>query len=228
MKKIIYLVVVIFTIFISSCKGTGDIQEDSSSLQKTPARIVISEVFTGVEGNNQADFVELYNAGTEIADLNGYTLYFQLNDANEEVVLYHWTEESLIPPLGYYALIQAGQLFPVQPDAIINQPLVPSRGGLSLRKGNQTIDQISWGNGPADMVEGHPALEMQLGYSLERSPAALASGGGDTDDNGVDFSLSDTPSLMYTGSPNNHNLAGQLGLEINFPYQVNPGSGIQG
>jgi len=221
MKNVKHLLWIMILLMISSCKGSGDIQ--TPQLEDTPVKILISEVFAGVEGNNQADFIELYNAGTQIADLNGYTLWFQLHDSSEEINLYQWTEESLIPPLGYYALIQAGQLFPLQPDGNIDHPLVPGRGGLSLRKDSQVMDQLSWGSGPTAMAEGHPAQEMQPGYSLQRSPEALSSGGGDTNDNRADFSLNSTPSLMNTGSPNNHELADLLGLEVDYPYQVNPG-----
>jgi len=37
------------------------------------------------------------------------------------------------------------------------------------------------------------------------------------------FSLNSNPSLLNTGSPNNHELADLLGLDVSFPYQVNPG-----
>jgi predicted extracellular nuclease len=221
MKRLSNLIWILIILLISSCNGSEDIQ--SAQFKEIPVQILISEVFSGVDGNNQADFVELYNAGTEIADLQGYTLYYQLNDSNAEIVLYQWTEKTLVPPLGYYALIQEGQLFPLQPDGNFNQPLVPGRGGLSLRKDGQSIDQLCWGSGPTSMIEGHPAPEMQPGLSLQRSPEALASGRGDTDDNGVDFGLNSSPSLMNTGSPNNHDLADLLNLEVNFPYQVNPG-----
>lgn len=221
MKSSKHMIWIIIIMLITSCKNTGDLT--SAQLIDTPVKILISEVFTGVEGNNQADFIELYNTGTQIGDLNGYTLWYQLNDSGEEIILYQWTEETLIPPLGYYALIMADQLFAIQPDGIINQPLVPNRGGLSLRNGSQVEDQLSWGSGPTSMIESHPALEMQPGLSLQRSPEALSSGGGDTNDNGVDFSLNSTPSLMNTGSSVNHEFAEQLGLDVSFPYQVNPG-----
>ena len=221
MKNIKHLLCLMILFMLSSCNGTGDTQ--SSQMKETPVKILISEIFAGVEGNNQADFIELYNSGTIIADLNGYTLWYQLKDSGEEIELYSWTEETLVPPLGYYALIQEGQLFPLQPDGNINQPLVPDRGGLSLRKGSQVEDQLSWGTGPTTMAEGHPALKMELGYSLQRSPEALFNGIGDTNDNGVDFALNSAPSLMNSGSSNNHDLADQLTLEVNYPYQVNPG-----
>jgi len=223
MKNSKHLLWIIVLLLIASCKGSGEIADPQSSLGNVPVKILISEVFTGVEGNNQADFIELYNAGTTIADLNGYSLWYQLNDSSEEIILYQWTEETLVPPLGYYALIQAKQLFAIQPDGIISQPLVPNRGGLSLREDDQVSDQLSWGTGPGVMVEGHPALEMQPGLSLQRSPEALSNGGGDTNDNGIDFSLNRSPSLLNTGSSNNHELADLLGLDVSFPYQVNPG-----
>jgi len=221
MTKIKKNLLIILLVIVTGCKGSGDIP--AAQLKETPVKILISEVFTGVEGNNQADFIELYNAGTTIADLNGYTLWYQLNDSSEEIILQQWTEETLVPPLGYYALIQANQLFAIQPDGIISQSLVPNRGGLSLRKDSQVADQLSWGTGPEGMIEGHPAREMQPGLSLQRSPEALSNGGGDTNDNSIDFSLNRNPSLLNTGSSNNHELADLLKLDVNFPYQVNPG-----
>jgi len=223
MNKYKNLLWILLLLLITSCKGSEQAGGQSSSLEKVPVKILISEVFSGIEGNNQADFVELYNSGTTIADLNGYTLWYQLKDSSEEIILFQWTEETMVPPLGYYALIQADQLFPIQPDGNFNQPLVPSRGGLSLRKDSQVVDSLSWGSGPTAMIESHPALEMQPGLSLQRSPDGLSSGGGDTNDNGLDFSLNSTPSLMNTGSSVNHELADQLGLDISFPYQINPG-----
>ena len=221
MKKYSHLIWLLIIIFISGCNGSEELQ--TAQLKEIPVQILISEVFTGVDGNNQADFIELYNAGTTIADLNGYSLWYQLKDSSEETLIYQWKEETLVPPLGYYALIQEGQLFAIQPDGNINQSLVPTRGGLSLREGSQVSDQLSWGNGPAAMIEGHNAPEMQPGLSLQRSPEALAAGGGDTNDNGIDFGLNSAPILMNTGSPNNHELADRLALEVSFPYQVNPG-----
>jgi len=220
-NRLLFLIFLFFAILLNSCKTSVDMP--SVQLKETPIKILISEVFAGVEGNNQADFIELYNKATKIADLYGYTLWYQLKDSSEAIELYSWTEETLIPPLGYYALIQEGQLFPLQPDGNFNQPLVPDRGGLSLRKGSQVEDQLSWGTGPTTMAEGHPALKMQLGYSLQRSPEALFNGIGDTNDNVVDFALNSAPSLMNSGSSSNHDLADQLTLEVDFPYQVNPG-----
>jgi len=112
MKNSKHLLWIIVLLLIASCKGSGEIADPQSSLGNVPVKILISEVFTGVEGNNQADFIELYNAGTTIADLNGYSLWYQLNDSSEEIILYQWTEETLVPPLGYYALIQATTIGP--------------------------------------------------------------------------------------------------------------------
>jgi len=100
MKNSKHLLWITILLLITSCKGSGEIADPQSSLGNVPVKILISEVFTGVDGNNQADFIELYNSGTTIADLNGYTLWYQLNDSSDEIILYQWTEETLVPPPG--------------------------------------------------------------------------------------------------------------------------------
>ena len=152
---------------ITSCKGSQEITDPQSSLGNVPVKILISEVFTGVEGNNQADFIELYNAGTTIADLNGYTLWYQLNDSSEEILLFEWTEETLIPPLGYYALIQANQFFAIQPDETF-QSTTWFRIGVGCLCAKATKLQISSVGVPVLKVWSKviPAVEMQPAFIL--------------------------------------------------------------
>ncbi len=223
MNKFRFLLLVSIILILSGCAEINDDVEQPYQLETIPVQILISEVFTGVEGNNQADFVELYNLGTSIADLQGFSLWYQLNEGVDEILLYHWNESTLIPPLGYYALIMEGQLFTVLPDAHITQPLVPSRGGLSLRLGEKIEDQMSWGTGPTTMTEGNPAVQMISGSSLSRSAESLNIGNGDTNDNFSDFQLNANPGLQNTGSLVNQELASGLDLIINFPHLVKPG-----
>ena len=162
MKTLKFMIFLIILVVIGGCGTQSQIPpvEQSLILTYVPVKILISEVLTGIEGNNQADYIELYNTGTEMADLNGYTLWYQLNDGAEEIELVQWNETTLIPPLGYYALILESQVFSVLQDETFNQPLVPNRGGLSLRKGELIEDQLSWGTGPAQMAEGSLAEAM--------------------------------------------------------------------
>ncbi len=225
MKSPKFMSVIIALILISGCGTQSQTlpSDQSISLTYVPVKILISEVLTGFDGNNQADFIELYNTGTEIADLNGYTLWYQLNESAEEIMLAQWDETTLIPPLGFYALTLEGQEFPVFQDKTFNQPLVPNRGGLSLRKGDLIEDQLSWGSGPAKMAEGSPAEPMPIGSSLERNIAASDQTNTDTGDNKQDFRVNPAPSLKNTGSSINHPAASDLKFSIVFPEVVKPG-----
>ncbi|MCK4490434.1 MAG: lamin tail domain-containing protein, partial [Anaerolineales bacterium] len=219
------LLMILIVLIISGCSS----QEEPATLspvnlEPVPVQILISEVLTGVEGNNQADFIELYNAGTEIADLKGYSLWYQLNDSGEEILLYRWNETTLIPPLGHFLLIQEGQQFGLEADALINQPLVPTRGGLSLRSGEKIEDQLTWGTGPAQMTENHPAIKMDPEVSLQRNPGKDSTNPGDTDDNQIDFSLNLSPDPQNTGSLVLHEQAGELQYSVDFPQLIKPGS----
>ena len=150
MSKSQYLLVLLIILLISGCSAAEEpVGQQPISLDLVPVKILISEVSTGAEENNKVDYIELYNAGSEIADLNGYSLWYQLKDDGEEILLIDWDDRTLIPPFGHYLLTFGGEVFDVIGDARINQPLVPSRGGLSLRNGDNIEDQLSWGTGPA-------------------------------------------------------------------------------
>ena len=58
MFKSKFLLIILIVLIISGCSS----QEEPDTI--LPVQILISEVLTGVEGNKQSDFIELYNAGT--------------------------------------------------------------------------------------------------------------------------------------------------------------------
>ena len=45
--------------------------------------VLISELLPGIPGNNNHEFIELYNVGTEPVDLSGWSLWYQLDDNQE-------------------------------------------------------------------------------------------------------------------------------------------------
>ena len=220
-----YLFIILIVLLISGCSAAEEpVGQQSITVDPAPGKILISEVSTGAEENNKYDYIELYNAGSEIADLNGYSLWYQLKDDGEEILLIEWDDITLIPPFGYYLLTGGGQEFDVVGDAKINQPLVPSRGGLSLRNGDNIEDQLSWGTGPAGMSESGSAAEMTPGVYLVRIPAKGETSPADSDNNQTDFSLATSPNPQNTGSPVLHDLAGDLLYTIDFPPMIKPGS----
>ena len=226
MRKIKSLLWILVLIVLGSCTAVPEQEPTPPELEQLPAKVLISEIYTGEEGNNQADFIELHNAGSEIANLEGYSLWYQLKEGGDEILLTSWDESTLIPPFGSYALVQEGQQFQVLPDRVFNQPLVPSRGGLSLRHNGQVADQLSWGSGPVSMAEGSPAAELDVGEALARRIDPEAGHLQDTDDNQADFSLTSLPGLENTGSPINHPAAG-LGFELEPPGLVKPGQDFE-
>ena len=225
MSKSKSLFILLVALLISGCSAAEEpVGQQSITLDPVPVKILISEVSTGAEENNKYDYVELYNAGSEIADLNGYSLWYQLNDDEENILLIEWDDITLIPPYGHYLLTGGGQEFDVVGDAKINQPLVPSRGGLSLRNGDNIEDKLSWGTGPAGMAESGSAAEMAPGVYLVRIPAEGETNPADSDNNQTDFSLATSPNPQNTGSPVQHDLAGDLLYTIDFPPLIKPGS----
>jgi predicted extracellular nuclease len=223
MKKNLFFILIICLLTFTSCIPSTGSPSDGNGQEEYPVRILINEVYTGDEGANQIDFIELFNAGTEIADLEGYSLWYQLKAGSEKILIKRWDETTLIPPLGYYALGKEGQEFSVQPDLEINQSLIPSRGGLSLSKGDQVEDQLCWGTGPEEMGERVPAPPMTPGVSLVRVQDADSNTPLDTDKNKNDFTLSSTPELQNTGSPVQHPEAEGLIFNFDFPQLIKPG-----
>ncbi len=208
---------------LTSCSQPTETPAEALILDERPVKVLINEVYTGDDGNNQVDYIELINTGTEIANLEGYTLWYQLKEGGEEILIKHWDEITLIPPLGYYALGQADQEFAVLPDLVMSQSLVPSRGALSLRKGDQVEDQLCWGSGPEILAEGIPAPPMTPGVSLIRVQEPESSIPLDTDSNLEDFTLNNSPELQNTGSPILHPEGGSLVFSFDFPLLVKPG-----
>jgi DNA/RNA endonuclease YhcR with UshA esterase domain/exonuclease III len=187
--------------------------------------VLISEVLTGVEGNNNFDFIELYNtgAGTPI-DLKGWSLWYKLSDNDDEKLVYRWMESTLVPPQGHYLLVYEGQDLGVTPDAVMDISIIPQRGALQLRRmDNAVVDSLSWGSGAEDYAEGSAAAGMKNSLALERAPGGSKGNWIDTHDNGADFAFS-SPNPQNTGSPLAPDPGDGLVLLIEAPDSVLPGS----
>jgi DNA/RNA endonuclease YhcR with UshA esterase domain len=187
--------------------------------------ILISEVLTGVEGNNNYDFIELYNTSTEIPfDIKGWSLWFKLSDKDDENLVYRWTESTLVPPQGHYLLAYEGQDLGLMADATMQTPMIPQRGALQLRRtDNSVTDSLCWGSGSQDYVEGNAAPGMKNGLALERGPGGSKGNWFDTNDNATDFAFSN-PNPQNVGSPPTPVQGSRLALSIEAPESVLPGS----
>lgn len=213
-----------------ACTGKGGSPTPPPATQAVTAtptvtHPVISEVLAGMPGNNNQDFVELYNPGPEPVDLQGWAVWYRLSDDEPEQVLYRWTEHALLPPGGHYLLARVGETWAVAPDALFDGGnLAPGRGGLQLRRTDgQVVDSVVWGKGPTAWQEGAPAPSFRNGESLERRPGAGAGNGQDTDDNAADFVVRQEPTPQNTGAPAVGPYALPVTLTLTAPDLVAPG-----
>jgi len=203
----------------------------STTTPKLPSveHIVISEVVAGKKGNNNFEFIELYNPTEQPLDLHGLALWYQLSDKQEPVRVARWTGLTLIPGMGHYLLVREGQDVGAAPDTIFTQALNLGYGGLELRRSNnERVDAVAWGaKAPVKMTEGQPASAIKNGQSLERLPGGDAGNGQDTDNNTADFILNNQFTPQNTASDFTPPIARYLAITAQAPESVKPGSSYE-
>jgi predicted extracellular nuclease len=234
MRKIapVFGFVLLLSVLLTSC-SPGEEPPIQTTATPTPTQniprtdhLVISEVLAGVQGNNPYDFIELYNPTLTPIDLMGFSLWYLLEEGDEETLVHVWEESALVPPLGHYLLGQEGQQFGLVSDATFNQPLVPNRGGLILQNPDRvTVDRLGWGEAPGETVEGAAAPAMENGVSLERLPGSAEGNGADFNSNAGDFTLNPSPNPQNSGSPITPAASdGELKIAVIYPESISPGT----
>jgi predicted extracellular nuclease len=187
--------------------------------------LVISEIMAGSAGNNNLDFIELYNPTQEIVNLQDYSLWYQLKKDQEDVLIYTWETSAYIPPSGHYLLLRENQDIGLEVDAYFDYSLVPQRGSLALRQRTTGIvDQVAWGNTDAIFFETVKAPAFSNGDSLERLPGGKAGNGQDTDDNAKDFIANKSPSPQTSASLSTPEIEKEMELQVNVAENTTPGS----
>lgn len=187
--------------------------------------VLISEVLTGIQDNNNFEFIELYNRSSEIIDLHGWSIWYRLPTSQEDLYIYRWSTTALIPPQGHYLLGRSGQDLGIPVDAQFEEALNTSGGGLQLRQMDGTVqDILGWGNPQADYFESSPAPALKNGFSLERLPGNIEGNSHDRDDNATDFRLLDTPSPQNSGSRLTPAPDAFLELSLQAPSSAEPGT----
>jgi uncharacterized repeat protein (TIGR01451 family) len=197
---------------------------------ETPAPIkplIISEVQTGATGDNNLEFIELYNMTTAPLSLAGYRLVYRLATSLEDIPVYAWTESVIVPPHGHYLLVRTDQEDAVGmiADALFDQPLNTSGGGLALLNlQGGMMDSVGWGNAPEIFVEGGAAPAPENDTSIERLPGGDEGNLTDTDDNGADFFINPKPNPQNTGSLPTPVEAERFFVTLTGPFSIEPGT----
>ncbi len=189
--------------------------------------VLISEMLPGIAGlSNNLEFIELYNAGTEAVDLNGWSLWYQMDDNKEEQLVYAWETRADLPPHGHYLLTRAGQEVGNLADAEYDLSLFEARGGLALcDPEGQRVDSLVWGEGPSDYLAGSPAPAPEGGASLERRPGGEAGNGVDSGDQAADF-IQAAPNPQNSGDPITPLPDERLSVRLDLPQSVEPGDEV--
>lgn len=197
--------------------------DDATTHSNLP--IVISEVMAGIEGNNNFEFIELHNTNQEVLDLSGISLWYRLPTSDEDLLVYEWMDEKLVPGYGHYLLAREAVEIGILPNATFSQALNTNGGGLLLKDAeDRVIDSIGWGNAPQSFTEGTPAPGIENGKSLERFPGGDEGNFQDQGDNSKDFFLSGEPTPQNTGSPPTPSEDQQVAVSLVGPTSVEPGS----
>jgi hypothetical protein len=189
--------------------------------------LVISEVQAGATGNNNLEFIELYNATAAPLDLEGYALAYRLATSQEDTLIYAWAESAPIPAHGHYLLVRAGQedAIGVVPDAEFDQAINTNGGGLALLDSQgRIVDSVGWGNAPEVFVEGSPAPVPENDNSIERLPGGEEGNFGDTGDNSADFVVNPAPDPQNVGSLPTPVEAERFFITLVAPSTVEPGA----
>lgn len=188
--------------------------------------ILISEVMAGKQGNNNYDFIELFNPTTELVNLQGYSLFYKLNQSTDQVLIHQWNQPAFIPPNGNYLIARSGQNIASNPDLFFDYSLVPQRGSLSLSDANgNPIDQLAWGETDSPFVEKSPAPAFQNDHSLERFPGSPDGNGQDQDNNASDFKVNNKPNPQSSSNLTSK-AQSPLIMSVAAPDQVKPGSEV--
>ena len=238
MKKTLLCLLTCLVFIISSCTNVDtaipeptrtSLPEATSSPTEIPApeHIVFSEVLAGIQGNNNFEFIELYNPTEQLIDLAGYKIFYQLSEGKDEVVIFEWNTSEIIPPFGHYLLVLDGQDVGINADAYYKQPLVPNTGGLTLNNTQgEILDRLGWGKAAEAYYENAPVSAMENGIGLERKPGGESGNTQDTQNNFSDFQVSENPNPQNSGSPITP-VADILQIQLITPETVNPGSSFE-
>lgn len=186
--------------------------------------VIISQVMAGMAGDNNHEFVELYNSASSDVDLAGWRLTYRLPSSSADLPVYAWDHAAWIPSHGHYLLAREGEDVGAAADAVFSQPLNLNSGGLALWDPEDDLaDSLAWGERPATMGEGRAAPALQNGASLVRVQDPQTGEPQDTQANSADFELTDTPQSRDSGTRAAFGPPPPFTFAVVAPDTLNPG-----
>lgn len=152
----------------------------------------LNEIQTQGSLGPDEEYVELFNASECPAPLEEFVLVYRSSQATfDHGVTWSGEPGQVLAPWSFFVV--AGPGFAGAADATFPNGLAlgANGGGLAVRKGEDTVDQMGWGDATNDFVEVAPAPAPAENESIGRVPD-----GKDTNDNLADFVIqSPSPGL---------------------------------
>ena len=186
---------------LSACAPAPPASPSPAPGSPTQPPVVISQVMAGAAGDNNHEFVELYNSASSDVDLAGWRLTYRLPSSSADLPFYAWDQAAWIPAHGHYLLAREDEDVGAPPDAVFSQPLNLTSGGLALWDPEDDLaDSLAWGERPATMGEGPAAPALRNGASLVRVQDPRSGEPQDTQANSADFEVTDTPQPRDSGT----------------------------
>lgn len=163
------------------------------------ANVRVNEFSTGTSASATDEFVEIVNAGAGSSDIGGYKLVYRSGAGTSDVALATIPAGTTLAPGAFYLVGGSGYAGVTPANQAFSQALAGGAGGIGLRNATGTVvDSVGYGTATNAFVEAHaapaPPATAVPGSSDIRLPD-----GADTDDNGVDFTVTAAPT---PGGPN--------------------------
>ena len=158
------------------------------------AQIRVNELMTGSTGAASNEFVELFNAGSNAADVGGFKVAYRSSAGTSDISLATIPAGTSIPAGGFYLLGGSGYLGSHTADQSFSTSLASTGGGIAVRdSGGAILDSVGYGDTTNAFVEAHPTTAPPTTTAPGSSSGRIPDGH-DTNDNAADFSVSSPPS----------------------------------
>jgi hypothetical protein len=139
------------------------------------------------------EFVELVNAGSEVADASGYKLVYRSANGTSDVTLATIPTGTTIPAGGFYLFGGSAYTGAASANQTFSTGLASTGGGLGLRDPNgDLVDSVGYGATTNALVETAPAPAPPTTAGTGSSDVRLPDGH-DTNNGSVDFTVSTAP-----------------------------------
>jgi uncharacterized protein YdeI (BOF family) len=176
--------------------------EPLGEAEESNSHLVVSELLTGATSASD-EFIELFNPTAAALPLEGLEVVYVTASGATITRKATWPAGAASVEAGAHLLIanEAG-VYAALADATYAGGLAATGGSVALRilGASSAIDALGWGNTVSTWLEGTAVTAPAAGSSLERLPGGVSGSFQDTDDNLVDFIVSQVPDPQNAAS----------------------------